>query len=416
MPIIVKCKCGKNLRAKDEFAGKRFKCPACGTAVTVPSPGATVPASPTEAPKAAPSTESVKESPIGFLPKEISDEDLPSDGDIERIIQEVLEFVDLTGEDPPNYETLLKAGDKAVPAILDAISTVRPGLDSRATYEAKARLCHALGQIGTQNAEQALAKVLEMHTTVWEHTSIVKPAAETALATIQEASQPSSPTQDGDESASMRDFLLLPVLLPIWLLYAVTWKAPAYAIAFLAGAFLSANQSDKDVFLGLCETFFILGNVFVVPSIFWLLPVALIVGSIFDPPENVGLALTGCGWILGLAIGGFLAWRERTNVRQFIVKFFCDDDSDSSSPVDPYAQTVCRFWYCSSCNAVFEKDERTLLLMQVPGEVSIRGTWECANCHAVYQSPDIYAGKHDLPEQHWAEIERDTGKSALVEV
>jgi len=35
MPIITPCACGKKLRTKDEFAGKRIKCPACGTILTV---------------------------------------------------------------------------------------------------------------------------------------------------------------------------------------------------------------------------------------------------------------------------------------------------------------------------------------------------------------------------------------------
>lgn len=37
MPIITSCACGKTLRAKDEFAGKRLKCPACGQVITIPT-------------------------------------------------------------------------------------------------------------------------------------------------------------------------------------------------------------------------------------------------------------------------------------------------------------------------------------------------------------------------------------------
>jgi hypothetical protein len=37
MPIEVRCKCGKRLRARDEIAGRRVKCPACGAAVRVPA-------------------------------------------------------------------------------------------------------------------------------------------------------------------------------------------------------------------------------------------------------------------------------------------------------------------------------------------------------------------------------------------
>jgi RsiW-degrading membrane proteinase PrsW (M82 family) len=35
MPIVVTCSCGKRLRARDEFAGRKAKCPGCGTIVTL---------------------------------------------------------------------------------------------------------------------------------------------------------------------------------------------------------------------------------------------------------------------------------------------------------------------------------------------------------------------------------------------
>lgn len=35
MPITVACQCGKQLRVKDELAGKRIRCPSCGAALTV---------------------------------------------------------------------------------------------------------------------------------------------------------------------------------------------------------------------------------------------------------------------------------------------------------------------------------------------------------------------------------------------
>jgi hypothetical protein len=35
MPILVSCPCGKQMRAKDELAGKRVKCPGCGNPVLV---------------------------------------------------------------------------------------------------------------------------------------------------------------------------------------------------------------------------------------------------------------------------------------------------------------------------------------------------------------------------------------------
>ncbi len=49
MPLSTNCSCGKQLRVRDELAGKRVKCPACGQSVQIPvlanpSSGATVPA------------------------------------------------------------------------------------------------------------------------------------------------------------------------------------------------------------------------------------------------------------------------------------------------------------------------------------------------------------------------------------
>ncbi len=38
MAIAVTCTCGKALRVKDGLAGRRFKCPACGQVLEVPSP------------------------------------------------------------------------------------------------------------------------------------------------------------------------------------------------------------------------------------------------------------------------------------------------------------------------------------------------------------------------------------------
>ncbi len=37
MPISVVCECGKRLKVKDEAAGKRIRCPGCGTVLEVPS-------------------------------------------------------------------------------------------------------------------------------------------------------------------------------------------------------------------------------------------------------------------------------------------------------------------------------------------------------------------------------------------
>lgn len=50
MPISVTCTCGKKLSVKDELAGKRGKCPACGAMLSIPQPPkpAAIPAEPEE--------------------------------------------------------------------------------------------------------------------------------------------------------------------------------------------------------------------------------------------------------------------------------------------------------------------------------------------------------------------------------
>jgi hypothetical protein len=70
MPISATCACGKTLRAPDEFAGRRVKCPACGTPVAIPgqavaitpsAPASSRPASrPTPPPASIPSVNVVR--------------------------------------------------------------------------------------------------------------------------------------------------------------------------------------------------------------------------------------------------------------------------------------------------------------------------------------------------------------------
>jgi DNA-directed RNA polymerase subunit RPC12/RpoP len=44
MPIVVHCaNCGKNLRVRDEQAGKRGKCPHCGSKIVVPAAALAIP-------------------------------------------------------------------------------------------------------------------------------------------------------------------------------------------------------------------------------------------------------------------------------------------------------------------------------------------------------------------------------------
>jgi RsiW-degrading membrane proteinase PrsW (M82 family) len=38
MPVVVTCACGKKLKARDDQAGRRFRCPGCGGEVVAPSP------------------------------------------------------------------------------------------------------------------------------------------------------------------------------------------------------------------------------------------------------------------------------------------------------------------------------------------------------------------------------------------
>ena len=64
MPIRVTCACGKKYTFKDEFAGRRAKCPACGQVVVIPGERAT--AAPRPAPKAAPAGLVIRK------PKEVS--------------------------------------------------------------------------------------------------------------------------------------------------------------------------------------------------------------------------------------------------------------------------------------------------------------------------------------------------------
>jgi len=54
MPIKFQCACGKVLAARDEHAGRRAKCPACGTVVEVPKKSEARPASAPAAPRPAP--------------------------------------------------------------------------------------------------------------------------------------------------------------------------------------------------------------------------------------------------------------------------------------------------------------------------------------------------------------------------
>src|SRR5262249_46522607 len=53
MSIAFQCDCGKRLSARDEFAGRRTKCPACGVIATIPNSAVAT------APKPRPSKETI---------------------------------------------------------------------------------------------------------------------------------------------------------------------------------------------------------------------------------------------------------------------------------------------------------------------------------------------------------------------
>jgi hypothetical protein len=53
MSIVVTCRCGRQLRAPDEHAGKQVKCPACGAPLTIPLTTATPGAAPQQPSQAA---------------------------------------------------------------------------------------------------------------------------------------------------------------------------------------------------------------------------------------------------------------------------------------------------------------------------------------------------------------------------
>jgi hypothetical protein len=58
MPIVLRCPCGRVLKARDEFAGSRAECPTCGRVVQIPS------ANPAEQPAAKPRFDEAAPTPI----------------------------------------------------------------------------------------------------------------------------------------------------------------------------------------------------------------------------------------------------------------------------------------------------------------------------------------------------------------
>ena len=67
----------------------------------------------------------------------------------------------------------------------------------------------------------------------------------------------------------------------------------------------------------------------------------------------------------------------------------------------------CRFWWCSHCQAVFEKEDLPNKLAQNRsfGEIAAAGTRTCGHCGATYQLKDVYAGQHDVPREFWGQLQ-----------
>ena len=74
----------------------------------------------------------------------------------------------------------------------------------------------------------------------------------------------------------------------------------------------------------------------------------------------------------------------------------------------------CRFWFCNVCSGVCEKEDLQNRMFLYVGNTVVRGTIECGNCHTYYQQSDIYKGKHYLPQQHWDQFQRATGKMIML--
>jgi hypothetical protein len=70
MAIEFNCTCGKTLAAKDEFAGRKLRCPKCQTVLTIPQPSA-MPKTPVVAPLATPTPLQPRTAPTQLLNRPI---------------------------------------------------------------------------------------------------------------------------------------------------------------------------------------------------------------------------------------------------------------------------------------------------------------------------------------------------------
>jgi DNA-directed RNA polymerase subunit RPC12/RpoP len=75
-----------------------------------------------------------------------------------------------------------------------------------------------------------------------------------------------------------------------------------------------------------------------------------------------------------------------------------------------------RFWACA-CGRVYIKldlEGRLRQLVDSPGEVDWQGTRSCAKCGAQYSDRDVFAGKYDVLEEHWAKLRNKFGPQLSV--
>ena len=74
MSITFACDCGKQLKVGDEYAGKRAKCPACGSVLAVPAGDGFPPAPPAPVADADDSYRMLDDDPPAVAPRPASDE------------------------------------------------------------------------------------------------------------------------------------------------------------------------------------------------------------------------------------------------------------------------------------------------------------------------------------------------------
>ncbi|HQU43739.1 MAG TPA: HEAT repeat domain-containing protein [Pirellulales bacterium] len=75
-----------------------------------------------------------------------------------------------------------------------------------------------------------------------------------------------------------------------------------------------------------------------------------------------------------------------------------------------------RFWACT-CGRVYIKvdlEQRLRQMADSPDAVSWEGKRSCGQCGAQFDDRDIYAGKYDVPETHWAKLMSKFGKQLSV--